>query len=75
MKKLHDAAAKMHQGATGLFAMLDKLETNEEGLLRRPNYIGTCRAADGEKIAAAIDLLKEGMKAFEKFEAKKGGGT
>lgn len=72
MKKLHDAAAKMHQGAAGLFAMLDKVETNDDGLLRRPNYIGTCRAVDGEKIAAAIELMKEGMKAFEKFEAKKG---
>ena len=73
MKKLHDAAAKMHQGAAGLFAMLDKVETNEEGLMRRPNYIGTCHAPDGEKIWASIELLKEGMKAFEKFEAKRGG--
>lgn len=75
MKKLHDAATKMHQGAAGLFAMLDKLETNDEGLLRRPNYIGTCRAVDAEKIAAAIDLLKDGMAAFEKFETKRGGAS
>lgn len=73
MKKLHDAAEKMHQGAAGLFALLDKVETNEEGLLRRPNYIGTCHAEDGQKIAASIDLLKDGMAAFEKFKTKKGG--
>jgi len=45
----------------------------ENAALRRLNYIGTCRAADGEKIAASIDLLKDGMAAFEKFKTKRGG--
>lgn len=60
----------MHAGAAGLFALLDKVDTNEEGLMRRPNYIGTCHQEDGQKIAAAIDLLKAGMARWEKAMAK-----
>jgi hypothetical protein len=69
-KKLLEAGRDMHAGAAGLFALLDKIDTNEEGLMRRPNYIGTCHAADGEKIWAAIDLLKSGMARWAKAEAK-----
>lgn len=69
-KKLLEAGRSMHAGAAGLFALLDKIETNEEGLMRRPNYIGTCHQDDGAKIAASIDMLKAGMARWEKAIAK-----
>ena len=71
-KKLLEAGRDMHAGAAGLFALLDKIDTNEEGLMRRPNYIGTCHTEDGQKIAAAIDMLKTGMARWAKAEAKEG---
>lgn len=69
-KKLTEAGREMHAGAAGLFALLDKIETNDEGRMFRPNYIGTCRAQDGEKIAACIDMLKAGMAKWAKAIAK-----
>ena len=69
-KKLTEAGREMHAGAAGLFALLDKIETNDDGLMRRPNYIGTCNQEDGAKIAAAIDMLKAGMAKWAKAIAK-----
>jgi hypothetical protein len=59
------AGTEMHAGATGLFALLNKVNAEPDGTIRHVAMIAVTSVEDGEKLQAALELLKSGVEKWE----------
>ncbi|MGA1376645.1 MAG: hypothetical protein ACO329_11590 [Steroidobacteraceae bacterium] len=54
----------MYAGAAALFALLGKIHTDDDGSIRRAAMIAVTTVDDGQKLQAALELLKTGMQTW-----------
>lgn len=59
---------EMYAGAAGLFALLEKIHTDDDGVIRRAAMVAVTTVDDGQKLQAALEMLQSGMKTWPNRE-------